>query len=148
MGETYGSKFARFKSDFPKYAHYTLLGEVLKPTDKKGQRLVSALARLIRGEENDDHKVFGDKIPSKIIKKMAKQFGYKSTQDIYNPLYEALFMTLRGHNNHFYKESEVHKPACPFGGYLQLLRVLADPSFELTGASSFGGIEITSCGPE
>ena len=148
LAETYGSKFARFKSDFPKYAHYALLGEILKPTDKKGQRLVSALARLIRGEENDDHTVFGDKIPSKIIKKMAKQFGYKSRQDVYNPLYEALFMTLRGHNYHFYKESEVHKPACPFGGYLQLLRVLADPSFELTGSSSFGGIEITSCGPE
>ena len=149
LAETYGSKFDRFKSDFPKYAHYALLGEVLKPTDKKGQRLVSALARLIRGEENDDHRVFGDKIPSRLIKKISKQFGYEKTaQEIYNPIYEALFITLRGHNNHFYKESEIHKPACPFGSYLQLLRVLADPSFELTGTSAFGGIVITSCGPE
>ena len=50
-------------------------------------------------------------------------------KDQMNPLIEAMFMTMRGHNIKLLDESEPNKPACTFGSYLNMLRVLAEPSF-------------------
>jgi hypothetical protein len=117
------------------------------------------LAEYLKGETHPEaDKVLGPSMKKAmpILKQMGKQYHSHSFQefkskrkdsssykDVFNPLIEALFMTIRGHNDHLNDEGEASRPACAEGSYLHMLRSIAE--VDLPGSEHFGAVEIVRC---
>ena len=75
-------------------------------------------------------------------------FLKEEKQDISNPLIEALFMTMRGHNVHLSKQDEPSNPACAQGACLQLLEALGEVTRNEHIQNAIAGVEIVNCGDQ
>ena len=59
-----------------------------------------------------------------------------------NPLIEALFMTMRGHNTNIELATEPNRTACPDGANLNILRAMPESG---VGRGSFASITVAPC---
>ena len=70
----------------------------------------------------------------------------ETKREVFNPLVEALFMTMRGHNNGLLNPNEPNEPACAQGAYLQLLQALGEVTRNEHMQHVIAGTEIDNCG--
>ena len=89
----------------------------------------------------------------KILTASKITFGAQIKQDVFNPLIEALFMTMRGHNrildnlDNLDNQDKENKPACTQGAYLHLLEALGEVTNNEHMQGAIARIEVVSCLP-
>ena len=126
----------------------------------KGSELIEKITKSIKSggntfifginESNINKKIMQNfKISYKLLESFQQSPLFESLketkQDALNPLIEALFMTMRGHNINFDEQDEPNKPACAQGAYLQLLQALGEVVNNRNMQNAIAGIEIVSC---
>ena len=100
---------------------------------------VGGIVKLLNGES--DYTI----LPPKKLKILIKAF-YGSLNDKLNPLVEALFMIMRGHNIKITDKDEPNKPACAKGAYLGILKAVGELSdIQDIAGISLAGVEIVDC---
>ncbi len=75
------------------------------------------------------------------------QYGKQIAKDIYNPIIEAMLMSVRGHNVRLDNPMEPNKPACVDGVYLNLIKELSQiPDLSADGAASaISSVSVVAC---
>ena len=137
-----GTKFVKITKTqlaeiFPHAGKYSSVAEYLGSTDG-----ISDLERLARSE--DGLKTANQK---KFRQSLRREYIKIQDKDRFAAVVEALSMTMRGHNRNLTKRDEAHKPACPFGAYLNILKAFADPTLglETDALSALSGVTIQRC---
>ena len=75
----------------------------------------------------------------------AKKVFTPEILDKLNPLTEALFMIMRGHNKGLENSNEKNKPACAEGAYLNIMKVLGELEQTKGVMKDISGIEVALC---
>ena len=99
------------------------------------------LDELLLQEKNSSNK---RKALFKLVTKIKNEFT-KAKLDKLNPLIEALFMIMRGHNKGLENNKEQNKPACAEGAYLNIMKVLGEIEQTKGIMSDISKIKIELC---
>ena len=100
----------------------------------------------VGGAEIEDLPMFQNTIKESGQIYMDLLYAYK-TRINYMPIIEALFMTMRGHNDHLESEHEPNRPACAEGAYLNILKELPPVLGNTEAAQRLAGVEVVACAP-
>jgi hypothetical protein len=96
---------------------------------QKSNNVVNALCNLMKDPElKKDHGLSIHQLKalySKIMPKIKNDFALIRLEKL-NPLTEALFMIMRGHNNGLENSKEDNEPACAEGAYLNIMKVFEE----------------------
>lgn len=147
LAETYPTpaKMEAFHQAFP-HATESEIGQVLRTDNQAGIRLVSVLTHYMMGETSPyAQAVVGDsmnKSVKRMIQILQKDYHVQQWVDTFNPLIEALFMTMRGHNTNIELATEPNRTACPDGANLNILRAMPASG---VGRGSFASIAVAPC---
>lgn len=116
------------------------IGSSLAMDEAKGSPFIKEILRLLNGES--DFLV----LPPKEFKALTKAL-YSYLNDQLNPLIEALFMIMRGHNKKLTDITEPNRPACARGAYVGILKAIGEiPDFQGIAENRLAGLEIIECG--
>ena len=154
LAEKYGNQdvWIQFKEFFKntEYAgviNYATLGEALQNDAAHGNKFVTALAKtlvedagLIVGIKPG---IFKNHIFDPLVKSYTALCIEKTT-----PLWEALFMIMRGHNNHLEDTNEANAPACATGAHFGMLKAITEHAATngVNIGAGLAGITIANCG--
>lgn len=107
--------------------------------------VVQALIRMAQGEEGV---LPVEETPQASLAKLIRLLSVQSLEDQFNPMIEALFMSMRGHNTELMSPNEPNNQACTDGVYLNLMREMATtPAIAMSGVdSSMQAVTTVACG--
>lgn len=136
------SKSAKIRASFPALEAIigqSDIGSALRKDESKGSPFVKEIVMLVNGTSDTLL------LPLKDFKSLCKSmYGYLNDQ--LNPLIEALFMIMRGHNSKLNDPDEKNRPACAKGAYIGILKAISEiPDFHAITKTCFAGVEVLDC---
>ncbi len=121
------------------------LGVVLQKPNNVVDTLCALMANSNEAEQKMAELQGKNSIIFRNLMKGIKKDFLTTKLDKLNPLVEALFMIMRGHNDKLENSNEPNKPACAEGAYLNIMKILREIEKTKNAMEVIGNIQITLC---